>query len=442
MGGWLVDNIIDGVIDWFAKTILGALEALWRLLSDTVFVSPDVTRLPQVTAFAATSLNIVNVCYVLAFLWVGILVLARGTVQSQLGPGELIPRLIIGLVAANVAIPLCSALIVLANALTAALTSQGITAPGSMRQLRTITISALKPQSGANPVSFLLLLIGLFIAVLVAMLVVQWVIRLGVLVVAVGIAPIALALHGTPQTEPAAKLWWRTMLGTLGTVVIQAVAMHTALSIFLNPESNLPALGMPAPDGDAGTVMNLFVVVCLLWGLVQVPKMMRRYITGSRPSAIGTVLRVMLVQQLTHGVSRVLSAGRRRPVNAVGPGSGFSGTAGTGRASQPWPVTAGGTGRFAARQPAPARVPRGATPRRPAPVNLPQDLITQPGRSRPAAYASAQQRTGARPGSAYPTGRATRTPRPYTRDELAGGVDLYTRAMKTRAARTGRKATP
>lgn len=67
----------------------------------------------------------------------------------------------------------------------------------------------------AKPASFLLLLIGPLIAVLVAVLVVQWIIRLRVLVVAVGIAPIAMALHGTPQTGCRA-----TILGTVGTVVM------------------------------------------------------------------------------------------------------------------------------------------------------------------------------------------------------------------------------
>ena len=95
MGGWLVDKLIGGVLDWFAKTILGALNTLWVVLSSTVFVSPDVTQLPQVTAFASTSLGIVNACYVLAFLWMAILVMGRDTIQATYGPGELIPRLII-----------------------------------------------------------------------------------------------------------------------------------------------------------------------------------------------------------------------------------------------------------------------------------------------------------------------------------------------------------
>jgi hypothetical protein len=266
-----------------------------------------VTKLPQVTGFAGRSLGIVNACYVLAFLWVAILVLGRDTIQATYGPGELIPRLIVGLVAANFAVPLCSNLIQLANAVTAAFTGQDIAAPDSMRHLRTTTVGAVNGQNGGSAASFLLLVIALLIAVLVAILVVQWIIRLGVLVVAVGIAPIALALHGTPQTEGAAKLWWRTILGTLGTVVMQAVALHITLSIFLNPNTNLRVLGLP---GDPGAVMNLLIVVCLLWGVLKIPGLMRRYITQSRPSTMGMIVRVVLVQRISRGLSRALGAGR------------------------------------------------------------------------------------------------------------------------------------
>jgi hypothetical protein len=156
-----------------------------------------------------------------------------------------------------------------------------------------------------------------------------------VLVVAVGISPIALALHGTPQTEGAAKLWWRTILGTLGTVVIQAVALHTTLSIFLNPGSSFPVLGLPIPGGEPGAVMNLLIVVCLLWGIVKVPALMRRYITQTRPSSMGMILRVVLVQQLTRGVSRAFGGGRGafRAAQVARPAAG-----GARRATSGWPT--------------------------------------------------------------------------------------------------------
>ncbi len=339
--GWLVGVIIRGVLGWFAKTVLGALNALWDLLSATVFVSPDVTQLPQVTGFASTSLGIVNACYVLAFLWVAILVMGRDTIQAKYGPGELIPRLIIGLVAANFAVPLCSALIQAANAVTAAFTGQDITAPGSMRHLRTTTVGAVNGQVGVGAASFLLLVIALLIAVLVAILVVQWIMRLGVLVVVVGVAPVALALHGTPQTEGAAKLWWRAILGTLGTVVLQAVALHTTLTVFLNPNTNLRVLGLP---DDPGAVMNLLIVVCMLWGVLKIPGLMRRYITQNRPSAMGMIVRVVLVQQLTRGLSRAFSSGRGAAPIARGASRGSRaapaarGASGGSGAASGWPT--------------------------------------------------------------------------------------------------------
>jgi hypothetical protein len=316
---WVVEQLIDQVVTWFAESVLGALDALWALLTATVFVSPDVTRLPQVASFADTSLDVVNTCYVLAFLWAGIVVLGRDTIQSQVGPGDVIPRLVIGLIAANFALPICSTAIQLANALTAALTGQDITAPGSMQHLRALTVAALTDQTGASPVGFLLALIGLMIAVLVGVLLVQWIVRVGLLIVTAGVAPIAVALHGTAQTEAAAKLWWRTLIGALGTVTLQAIALHLTLTIFLDPAANFPVLGLPR---DSGALLNLLVVVCLLWGVTRIPALMSRFVLQSKPGGLTTMLRVILIQQVTR---------RLRPVPI--PARAVAGT------DRPWPVT-------------------------------------------------------------------------------------------------------
>jgi hypothetical protein len=415
--GWVTGQLIETILKWFAEVIVGGLNILWDLLAATVFVSPDVTVLPQVQAVSGTSLAIVNTVYVLAILWVAVLVMGRDTIQSRYGPGELIPRLVIGLIGANLAMPLCSQLTGLANALTTALTSQDITSSGSMQQMRTIVTGSLAGQNGNNPASFLLVLIGLVIAVMVGMLVVQWIFRLGVLVVAVGLAPIALALHGTPQTEPAAKLWWRTMLGTLGVVVIQAVALHTTLTTFLSPQANLPALGLP---GNPGTVMNLLIVLCLLWAILKIPSIMRRYVTKSSPSQAGMILRVVLIQQLTRGLSRAFGrgAGTARGGGAVRRGAG----GGAGRGTDPrWPTT----------------TPRGGGSR---PVPRSSTTPSTTARSAPPPRVPTRPPAGAGPGvvgTAYPTGRPVT---PYTRDELAEGVDVYTRSLKSRrpAAPTGR----
>jgi len=404
-------ELIEAILDWLAKTILDVLNQLWDLLAVTAFVSPDVTKLPQVTAFAGTSLGIVNTCYVLAFLWAAILVMGRDTIQSKVGPGELIPRLVIGLIAANFAMPICSGVIGLANALTAALTSQDITSPESLEHLRTTTADALADRDGGSP-AVLLLVITLLIAVLTAFLLSQWVIRIGLLIVLVSIAPIALALHGTPQTEGGAKLWWRTFGGTLGTVLAQAEALHVTLSIFLNPDhnitgANLPGLGLP---GQLGVTMNLFFVVCLLWTIIKIPGLMGRYVSQGRPSAMGMIVRVLLVQQLSQAVSRALRAGRGAARAAGGRAPRSAGGTGAGGAHRGSPITAGNNGANTTPRPVGPRPARqGSAPTRP----LPRPAGAGPGRV----------------GVAYPTGRPVP---PYTPAQLAQGVDPYTRAMKAR----------
>jgi hypothetical protein len=417
--------LIAAILAWWESVVLAALNILWNLLAKTAFVSPDVTVLPQVKTIGGTALGIVNVTYVLAILWMAILVLGRDTIQSRYGPGELIPRLIIGLIGANLAVPLCSQLIGLANAVTSALTSQDITSSGSMQQLHNTVISSMAASAIGDPTGVLLVLIGLVIAALFAVTLVQWIVRVGVLIVAVGISPIALALHGTPQTEPAAKLWWRTVLGTLSTVVLQAVTLHTALTVFLNPQANLPALGLP---GNAGAVMNLMIVLCLLWAIVKIPSMMRRYVTKSSPSQASTVVRVLLMQQLTRGLSRAVGKGGAAR-NAAAGRAASSGSGGRGP-DRPWPTAS----------PRGGSSPRGDYPQggsRPMPRPA---ASAGHGPARPARVPS-RKPAGAGPGvvgTAYPTGRPVK---PYTPDEVAEGVDVYTRSLRRRgAASAGRNS--
>jgi hypothetical protein len=288
--GWL----LNAIPKWLAGQVAHALAGLWRLLAATALTVPDVTVLPQVRQLTATSMVVVNTCFVLAVIAAGVLVMTHETVQVRYGVAELGPRLVVAFIAANMAGPLTRGLIGGGNALTAGLTGEGLAAQGAFGRLDQ-TVSA----SLANPTQVALAaVVGVLIAVLVGMLLVLWLVRLGVLVCLAGIAPVALACHASPFTDGAAKLWWRAMLGTLGTVVAQAFVLHATLSVFLDPAANLPALGLPR---DPAGTLNLFIVACLLWVVVRIPAMMRRYVTrgggGSGPG--GYVLRVVVVQQLT-----------------------------------------------------------------------------------------------------------------------------------------------
>jgi hypothetical protein len=295
--GWFFDSAVS----WLAGFVAAALQHLWDLLAATVLVSPDVTGLPQVRVISARSLLVANTCYVLVILAAGILVMARETVEIRYGIGELAPRLVIGLVAANLATPLCSGLIGLANGLTGALTQGPVAGPGATEQLSAVVRTALNDAAG--PARLLVVVIALLVLVLTVMLFLTFVVRVGVLVVLTGIAPVALACHGLPQLDGVARFWWRSLLATLGTVTAQGFTLHTGLSVFLSPDANLPSLGLPV---DPGGIVNLFVVVTLLWTTVKIPTLLGRIAARGGTRTPGAYLvRAVVAQQVARGVRRL-----------------------------------------------------------------------------------------------------------------------------------------
>jgi hypothetical protein len=370
MMGWLFDQATAWLLGFTRDT----LNQTWALLVATLFHLPDVTGLPQVAAVSGRALAIVNTGFVVVIMIVGVVVMTRDTVQSQYSLAELAPRMVIGLVAANFAPTICQAITTTANALVEALTGQGIASERSLAALLRVVTGAL-----TNPTSALLVtLIGLTIDVLLALLLVGWIARFVALIVAVGVAPAALACHALPWTEPIAQAWWRTMGGLSITVVLQAVALNTSLAIFLDPAANLPSYGLPS---DPTGLLNLFIVAVLLYATVRIPALVRRQLTpGARPNLAGTILRFIVVQQLTRGLGTGLrtafGAGRLARMRPPGPGRGPGGIGG------PSPRSGGG----------PGRPPRGGgPPRRPTP---------RPGRS--PAHPRAGTSTGRPPGHPRP----------------------------------------
>jgi hypothetical protein len=384
--GWL----LNGIPRWLAGQVAAALNRLWGLLSGTMLWVPDVTALPQVQRLTGTSLAVVNTGFVLAVIAAGVTVMSRETLQVRYGVGELAPRLVVAFVAANLSGPITRVLIGGANALTVGLTGEGIAQSDAFRQLaRTVAAGLTDPAA-----AMLVAVIGLVIAVLVGMLIVLWIVRLAILVCLAGIAPLALACHSSPYTDPAAKLWWRAILGTLATVVLQAFVLHAALSVFLDPNANLPALGLPQGSGT----FNLFLVACLLWVVVKIPGLMRRYVTRSGGHSVGGyVLRVLVVQRLTSGLARALSRPRAGYRGGGGYGGGGAGRAG-GWPTRPLPAGSGRTGSSAGGPPFAVGVGAGR-----------RGLVA----------------------------RAGQPVRPYTGRELAAGVDLYTRTVKRRGPTGG-----
>jgi hypothetical protein len=296
----MTDWLMDGLVGWLAEKVVDLLGGLLAFLASSLFISPDVTVLPQVMSIADKSTLVVDACFIFAIIAVGIATMTGDSVEMRYGIKELIPRLVVGFVLSAFAVPLTGQLINVANALTVSMTGASAPTTETVDFVRVRIAAALTDDGSA----LLVAIIGLLIVVLMFMLVGSWLMRIGVLVILAGIAPVALACYATPWTQGAAELWWRTILGCLVTPTLQAVAFSTGVDLLIDPGANLPILlGLPGSD-----TVNLLLVIVVLWITVKIPSMMRRYVTrkGS-PNIGGVLLRAVFVQGIT----------RRLPLGAV-----------------------------------------------------------------------------------------------------------------------------
>ena len=290
--GWL----IDGIMDWLVKTILNILDGELSLISEALLVTPDVTGLPQVQALTGRSIWVVDTIFVIVFVAAGALTMvAGGDERSRYTVKDLLPRAVVGFVAAHFSQLIVSRLIDLANGLTGAL---------AININRDSALGAVKTHLHAasdNTVPLLFAVLASIIVVLVVSTGFSMIVRFAVLLVLASIAPVALACHALPQTDPAARLWWRCFLGCAAVPTLQACALTAGHWMLLDPAHLLPVFGLPI---EPGGVFNLLIVIVLLWTTVRIPGLVRRYVTqgGRSPNFLGAVIRVVVVQQLTRRV--------------------------------------------------------------------------------------------------------------------------------------------
>src|SRR5258705_8243085 len=253
----MVDWLFNEILNILALAILGAFDAIVGVVNHILLVSPDVTGLPQVQALTGRSIWVVDSVFVLVFVAIGAMtMLAGGDERARYTAKDLLPRAVVGFIAAHFSQLLCGQAIDLANALTQGLTSNNLL-------LDTDAVTAMKTHlTTQNHGSQLLFVIILALVVfLLATTAFQSISRLGILLVLTAAAPIALACHALPQTDPVARLWWKAYAGCLAVPVLQAFTIYAGEWMLLDTRHLLPEL--PAA-GDPGSFMNLLVVVVLL----------------------------------------------------------------------------------------------------------------------------------------------------------------------------------
>ena len=307
---WDVPGQIEKAIDtWFGNLVKSALEPVLRLIGHTLLSGPDVSD-GRVAQIWTGTLITANTLYVLFVLAGAVIVMGHETVQTQYSVKEIAPRLVFGAVASNASLWAIEQTVSLGNALAAALTNGKLDGEGVGSRLTSLVVDKIFLPSGIT--QLFLVLLGGAVAVMGIALLVTCVIRAAILLTLTAGAPLALACHALPQTDPMARLWWRAIIGCLTTQVAQALVLIICMQVFFDPNADT-IIGLPSGGG----LVDLLLCLVLLFVLIKIPIWTTRVVLGRRAmgaTMVGRLARSFLYYKAFTAVRDQLGAHpSRRP---------------------------------------------------------------------------------------------------------------------------------
>ena len=277
-----MDEILTG---FFRTIVVAALNPLLDLLGHTLLSTPDPGSLPRIGELWNSSWQIVLTCYATIVVIAGLLVMGHQTLQTRYTIREVLPRLVVGMVAGAASMAVATQAIAVANALTSAIMGDGLNPDSTAQALKNLYLGGLSTQGIVEQLLAVVFAVGL-IGVLIT-----YIVRLATTVVLIAGAPILLMGHALAQTEGIAIWWWRAFGGLLAVQVAQSLTLITALKVLLAP--GFTPLGV-----DASGLVNLLVGLALVYVLVKIPfwilGSVRRH-AGSGRSLIGSVARAYVM---------------------------------------------------------------------------------------------------------------------------------------------------
>ena len=318
--GWLdpVELVSDAVSRWVGELVDSALQQVWVLLSRGLLVNPDVTAVPRVRELWQLSLGVADATFVLAVLAGGLYVMNHETVQTRYGLGDILPRLAVGGLSANLSLLLVEPALQLGNAVSLALTGPaGAAGTDALRDLLAGAIGGLGGNLFAQLAAGAVAVVGLVLAF-------TYVVRVAVLVVLVVGAPVALACYAVPALAGAARLWRRALAACVAIPIVQALVLSTAVEVWAG-EGGVGLLGVD----ESFALVTLLVVGCLLWVLARVPVWACRQVATPRSGLVVSTFKYYVVGRTIRrtlggprGGGRPVPAAARPPAARAGGGGG------------------------------------------------------------------------------------------------------------------------
>ncbi len=230
---------------------------------------PDVTYGHEMVRQAWTVVWAVTSGALVVILgWMGLsLIVQQRLGRAQDGWREMVPRLVLGLVAAATSLWWCALVIDVAHAVSGFVAESLGVNPGNLLRapLKTLLIAV---ESGSVGMAQLMALLYLVYGFFVLYVLVQIVLRLALIDILLALAPIALGLWILPHTAGWGRQWLRMFMTTVFQQAVQLIALALGFG-FLNEFAEIASYE-PVQD----LIWKLLISLAFVYLATRVPSML------------------------------------------------------------------------------------------------------------------------------------------------------------------------
>ena len=200
--------------------------------------------------------------------WMGLsLIVGEHLGRQQAGWNEMVPRLVLGLVAAATSLWWCALVLDVVDGVSGYVAAELEVTPGDLLRAPIETLLTAV-QSGSVGMAQLLAILYLVYGFFVLYLLVQMIIRLALIDVLLVLAPIALGLWILPHTAGWGRHWLRLFMTTVFQQAVQLIALALGMG-FLNEFASLSAFE-PVQD----LVWKLLMSLAFVYLATRAPSML------------------------------------------------------------------------------------------------------------------------------------------------------------------------
>ncbi len=286
----LPGQVAQAINAWMLSVAQSALDVAVTALQGMLTLTPHFERMAEVQRLWNVSRGVADAFLILIALAGGVLLMVSAAVETRYTVKLVISRLLIAALLANLSLVLFSAAVDMNNALSTAFLGEGLSGPGLLRQLSERTASAALQ----GPIFGIFALLA---ALLVLALVLIYVARLAILILALVASPIAAICYALPQTEGVSWAWWRVTAAAFLLQPVNALLLGVAGKVFFTGD-----IGWGLDPGSF--LVGPLVAIVLLYLLIQTPRWIYHHMIApetyhrARSAIAGAVTAVKLVAKV------------------------------------------------------------------------------------------------------------------------------------------------